>query len=345
MNGKSRVVVLVVVLAVAVAAAGGMIGVRYRRGPHTLRDVCGLSDQNLTGIAEFSPSEAAFAVMTRDGAVRIVDPAGGLVRTLKQKNEQISALAYSPDGRRLMTGMRSGKVVVWDVHTGASEVVFEKPGVEAARVAWLGNTGRGVLGVSVDHEKLKEKPSGFVFSPSSGKVIRTFSSFVRDDFQTLAASPDGRRIAVLEIPGKPRGVFLLDAEHGEATAVLVHAGHMSGPLSVAIGPDNNTVAVGYAPWDVILWDARRESVLSILKGHENWVVSLAFSPDGKMLVSGAGDSTARVWSIPAGKEIGRIQFPGPSTYVHSVGFSHDGNLVLAAAENGQVVIAKAPKLP
>lgn len=343
MNGRSRVVVLVVVLAVAVA--GGMIGVRYMRGPRVLKRVCSLSDENLTAIAEFSPSEAAVAVMTRDGAVRIVDPAGGLVRTLKQKHEQISALAYSPDGRRLMTGMRSGKVLVWDVHTGASQVVFEKPGVEAARVAWLGNTGRGVLGVAVDHEKQKEKPSGFVFSLSSGKVTRTFSSSVRDDFQTLAASPDGKRIAVLEIPGKPRGAFLLDAEHGEATAVLVHAGHMSGPLSVAIGPDNNAVAVGYAPWDVILWDARRENVIELLTGHKNWVVSLAFSPDGRMLVSGAGDSTARVWSIPAGKEIGRIQFPGPSTYVNSVGFSHDGKLVLAAAENGQVVIAKAPKLP
>jgi WD40 repeat protein len=335
----------IVVVAVVLIVGAGAISFWYIRGRPMLKRVCEVSDANLTSMAEFSPSEATLAVITGDGAVKILDTSGKPVRTLKRKNEQIAALAYSPDGKRLMTGTRSGKVLIWDLHAGTSRVVFEKPGVEAARVAWLGDTGQGVLGVSVDQEKFKGKPSAFVFTLANGKVTREFSSWVRDDFQTLATSPDGRHVALLDMPDKPQAAFLLDAEQGALTAMLFHAGHASGPLSVAIAPDNSTVAAGYAPWDVILWDAQHESVLKVLEGHENWVVSLGFSPDMKMLVSGAGDSTARVWSVSEGKELGRIQFPGPSTYVKSVGFSHDGKLILAAAENGQVVIAQAPKLP
>jgi WD40 repeat protein len=103
------------------------------------------------------------------------------------------------------------------------------------------------------------------------------------------------------------------------------------------------VAVGYAPYNLALWDRGKQKQLRFIKAHHNWVTSLAFSPDCKQLISGGGDSTARIWDVARGKEIGRIRFEGESTYVNSVGFSSDGKLVLAAAENDTIVIAKAPR--
>jgi WD40 repeat protein len=100
--------------------------------------------------------------------------------------------------------------------------------------------------------------------------------------------------------------------------------------------------VGYAPYDIILWDADEEKLLRILEGHSNWVVSLAFSPDGKLLISGAGDSTARIWSVEAGKEIGRIRLSGSCTYVHSVGFSPDGKKAFALTEDNYLRIVDVP---
>ena len=79
--------------------------------------------------------------------------------------------------------------------------------------------------------------------------------------------------------------------------------------------------MGYAPYDIILWNAQTGARQKLLKGHSNWVVSLAFSADGKRLISGAGDSTARIWDMESGKEIGRIRFPGESSYVEGVGLS------------------------
>ena len=129
---------------------------------------------------------------------------------------------------------------------------------------------------------------------------------------------------------------------GRLQSTLFHKQHACGPLSVCVSPNNEMAAVGYAPADVILWDATKQDVLQILKGHTNWVVSLAFSRDGRFLISGAGDSTARVWDLLTGGEIGRVRFPGTSTYVKSVGCSPDGDTVFALAE-GRLVIAIAPE--
>jgi WD40 repeat protein len=313
-----------------------------------LQVVWEVTDDQLTGVAQPSPSQQCFAVVTRTGQVRIVGFSGQAVRVLGAPHEVITCLAYSPDGTRLLTGTATGKVLVWDVQAGTSQVVFEHSGVSSARVAWLGDTGRGVLEVQVKWEELKQKPAGFVFDCATGKLLYTFvASMHMREYGALAVSRDGTGIAVLELPDQPRGAFLLDAQQGAVKAVLYDSNHGSGPLSVAIGPDGETVAVGYAPSDVILWNAPREEMLAELRGHDNWVVSLAFSPDGALLVSGAGDGTARVWEVATGQEIGQIGFDGEGAfpYVDSVGFSSDGKLVLAAAADGRIVIAEAPKVP
>ncbi|MDH7502294.1 MAG: hypothetical protein QHJ82_06210 [Verrucomicrobiota bacterium] len=115
--------------------------------------------------------------------------------------------------------------------------------------------------------------------------------------------------------------------------------HGAGPLSVGISPNGDTLAVGYAPWDIILWNARTGARQKLLKGHSNWVVSLAFSADSKRLISGAGDSTARVWDLESGKEIGRIRFRGESSYVDGVGLSPKGDIAFAVAR-GMLVVAR-----
>ena len=301
------------------------------------------SDPGAPGIAEFSTVDQLFAFITPEGGVRVTDPGGRRAGEWKGDGEQATCLAYAPDGARILLGTRSGKVLVWEPSSGkAARVVFENPGCPVARVAWLANPDRGVMAKSVDFEKRKSEQSGFVFDLSSGTILCSFSSFVRDDFRTLAASPDGKKLAVLEIPDQPRAAFLLDAETCKPAATLYHKDYQSGPLSVIVAPDSRTTAVGYGPYHLSIWDGENQRLLKLIKGHSNWVVSLAFSPDGSMLISGAGDSTARIWNVATGREIGRIRFRDESTYVRSVAFSGDGSLVLAAAENGELVIAKSP---
>jgi len=134
---------------------------------------------------------------------------------------------------------------------------------------------------------------------------------------------------VQEIPGQPRGAFLLDGATGAVLLTCYDKEDGHSPLSLALSPDSRTLAVGYAPYDIILWNAQTGARQKLLKGHSNWVVSLAFSADSKRLISGAGDSTARVWDTESGKEIGRIRFPGESSYVDGVGLSPKSDIAFA----------------
>jgi WD40 repeat protein len=219
-------------------------------------------------------------------------------------------------------------------------------GAKVDRVTWLGNDrlawGANVTywaegGKPVDHDKF----AGGVLERGSGRKLWSFRGFIRHDFHTLAGAMNGEQLVVLEIPGEPRGAFLLDGRKGELVHVCYDRQHGSGPLSVGISPDGKLLAVGYAPYDIILWDAGTAERLKLLKGHSNWVVSLGFSANGKKLISGAGDSTARLWDLESGKEIGRIRFPGESSYVEGVGLSAKGDVCFAVA-SGLLIVSKTP---
>ncbi|HZT42032.1 MAG TPA: M56 family metallopeptidase [Chthonomonadaceae bacterium] len=307
---------------------------------------CAFRNAVLTGLAQFSPRDPVFAVLAHDGSVWIFDTAGRLLRKLIAPGEQMTALAYSPDGRRLMTGTRDGKVRVWDVRTGASQIVFVKPGMEAARVAWLPGTDRGILGTQPDASTPPDRPDAFVFSLTTGQEVWAFASHISPDGQGLAVSPDGRCVGALAPVAQDREALLLDAEHGTRLAALGEVHSERGPLSVAFAPGGTLMATGCAPSDVLLWDRRRQEIVRVLKGHRDGVVALAFSPDGRMLVSGANDRSARVWDVRTGQELGRILFDADSNAaVLSVSFSPDGKRVLAVTDAGGVLLARAPRLP
>jgi WD40 repeat protein len=65
--------------------------------------------------------------------------------------------------------------------------------------------------------------------------------------------------------------------------------------------------------------------------HDDWVNSVAFSPDGQYLVSGSGDGTARVWEAATRTEIARMTH---DDWVNSVAFSPDGKYVVSGSNDG-----------
>lgn len=315
-----------------------------------LKPVAEVTDRILTSHSSANPVSPEIAVITDEGDIRIYDFAGQILQTLTRTGEVVTTVSYSQDGHMLLAGTKSGTLLVWNSTSQSWSDVAEQAEVSIGRVDWLDTTNKVVWGNYVDYYGKdgkpinRDKPTGWVLDRSTGKSVWSYQSFVRNDFQTLSVSPDGKRLAVLEIPDHPRGTFMLDEATGEIKATLLNTDHGRSPLSVCIAPDGKTVAVGYAPYDIILWNSENEALLKILTGHNNWVVSLAFSPDGRYLISGSGDSSARVWSVESGEEIGRIRFPGRSTYVKSVGFSPDGKKIYALAEGGMLKIASFPRV-
>ena len=78
-----------------------------------------------------------------------------------------------------------------------------------------------------------------------------------------------------------------------------------------------------------VWDAESASELLTLRGHKSWVLSIAFSPDGKRVVSGSGDNTLKVWDAESGVELMTLR--GHTNFVRSVAFSPDGKRVVSGS--------------
>ncbi|KAG4427203.1 hypothetical protein IFR05_017314, partial [Cadophora sp. M221] len=81
--------------------------------------------------------------------------------------------------------------------------------------------------------------------------------------------------------------------------------------------------------EALEWIADWSVALQTLEGHSNWVSSVAFSPDGKQVVSGSGDETARLWDAATGALLQTLE--DHSNSVGLVAFSPDGKQVVSGS--------------
>ena len=77
--------------------------------------------------------------------------------------------------------------------------------------------------------------------------------------------------------------------------------------------------------------AEDSALLRLCSGHTDWVNSVAFSPDGKLLASGLDDRTIRLWEVSSGKQLAQLE--GHRYGTNCVAFSPDGKLLVSASSD------------
>ena len=97
---------------------------------------------------------------------------------------------------------------------------------------------------------------------------------------------------------------------------------------------NNSIAVGSQSRDITILDATTGIQTAILSGHTDQVGCVTFSPDGKSLISGCDDKTAKLWDMQTGGVI--RTFHGHTHWVWSVSFSADCTRIVSGSEDSTV---------
>jgi uncharacterized caspase-like protein len=114
------------------------------------------------------------------------------------------------------------------------------------------------------------------------------------------------------------------------------SGHAGAVWTVALSPDEQTLASGGEDNKVKLWNLSNGKLLHTFAGHKDTVWTVAISPDSQTLVSGSGDHKIKIWNLASGRLIRTLT--GHGDRVISVAISPDGQTLASGSGDGTIKI-------
>ena len=281
----------------------------------------------------------------------------------------VYSVAFSPDGRYVLSGSVDNTLKLWEVSTGR-EVRSFKGHIDWVFSVAFSLDGRYVLSGSRDYTlKLWEVSTGHevrsfdghtssvlsvafsldgryvlsgsvdntlkLWEVSTGQEIRSFKGH-KDYVYSVAFSPDGRYVlsgasgGALKMWKVSEGLEVRTFEgHTKDEAHTNNKGYLRTVYSVVFSPDGRYALSGSTDETLKLWEVSTGQEVRSFSGHRSGVRSVAFSPDGRYALSGSADNTLKLWEVSTGREI--RTFEGHTNSVWSVAFSPDGRYVLSGS--------------
>src|SRR5579884_1368780 len=300
--------------------------------------------------------------------------AGQRVLTLSGHSGPVSAVAFSPSGRTIVSGSFDKSIKIWDRGTGQllrtligdsdaiSSVAFASGGklivsgsFDRSIVVWDAETGQPARTLRSDQTYSWEIPAAvwsFAISPqgteivsgSADAAIRVWSLATgallhvlggqSDVVTSVAFAADGKMV----VTGSKDGTIRVwNAKSWQTEQTLT--GAVSDLFAVAISPDGKEIAGAGNGNAVVLWDAQSGQELRTLSAQASSLAALQFSPDGKRLLAGASNSGVFIWDAWTGKSLGMLT--GHSGSVRALAFSPDGRWLATGSDDKTVGVWSA----
>jgi WD40 repeat protein len=237
----------------------------------------------------------------------------------------LNAIAYSPDGGLLASASDDGFVRWFDAETGALV------GSLAAFVGRAQSLAFGPDGASVAAAGRGSSNATAIWDVATGALVREVDVRTDTSIVDLAYAPDGTRLAGVAGDGR---LFVWDVAGVEPTAEV--QAHRARASAVDFHPTGDLIASGGSWRDgtAVIWSAETlASTMSIQHGGR--VSSVAISPDGSQIVSGASDGTVTSWNAITGAK----RFSNADAFgAGALAYSPDGTRVLVANYGGVAVL-------
>lgn len=237
----------------------------------------------------------------------------------------VGSLAFSPNGRRVLTAGSSGVISHWDVVTRlpVAPPTTQLQGQWIQSIAVSSVVDNWVTGASGANNLVLWTAS------ASGYQPRRLPGHT-DTVKGVAFSPDGLRMASAS---EDQTIRLWDAASGQPLGEPLR-GHTEWVTSVAFSPDGLSIASGSHDKTVRLWRVgigARTELLRIDNAGEG-IERVLFSADGQRVAAGAQDGFVRVWDARTGKALGN-PMAGHRGRVRDIAFTPDGNRIISGGAN------------
>jgi len=172
-------------------------------------------------------------------------------------------------------------------------------------------------------------PTSALAAKTKGKLDLALKVGPLAPVTAVAFSPDNKLLAV----GSYGQVIVWDLEKAQPIKALTNV--LGAINDLRFSPNGDLLAVGggqpSAKGDLRLYQVSDWKLLATLRGHDDVVFSLAFSPDGKQLASASFDHSVRLWDVQSHATI--KEYHHHSDFVYAVAFSPDGKRLVSASKD------------
>lgn len=229
--------------------------------------------------------------------------------TLNGHTAPIITVALSPDGTMFASASKGNTIRLWDIPSGKQRATLNGH-VDVVQKLTFSPDGTMLASSSSDK-------TAYIWDVQTGDVLRNLKGHT-DAVSQLVFSPDGESLA-----SGSKEVIVWNTMTGRKRYAV------EGPASIAFSTDGKTLVTG-DKWEIHLWDAHSGKHKKTLSGHLDESRRLAFSPDGKNLISSG--ETVQLWDANTGKNLSTLS---EKFGIWTEAFSADG-VILAGTSGGRI---------